>query len=603
MIATYRYIKKRQQQKQGEKPQTPPCQHGVVGKCETCTSEKSRARKYRWKILFCLMPSFFLASLDLTIVATALPFMASYFDRLNQLNWIVTAFTLTSAAFIPAFGQLADVFGRHASLQFAVSFMVVGSTLCAAAQNWPMLLLGRALQGISTAGIQNITLIILADSVSLKEQAVNTSIFQLMNGIGYSVGPVIGGYITNANWRYCFVLAVGMSVISIPCIWFLRNDLKPGKSAFLPGILTLDFGGMILFILGTGLIILGTAWGGSTYPWNSAAVIASLVIGSVLFVGFFFYEYLRRNHNPMIPYEVLRHKDVGLVSFIAAATGAALYSVFYFIGIYFTLVEAYPASKAGVQLLYYVPGLGAGVYAAIFLCNVWPRQTFWPLSVGTIIETVGIAVLTYAVSARHATLVNVMMVVAGAGTGMRFMPSNLHLAGMFSDQIASVYSILRFALPFGGTLALTIMGSVFQNKMSAFLGSNNVNPGASNNDAALQSIADLPEAQQLLIRDTGANATMWAFVSILPILGLSMIVSFLLGNVWIAPRKNTTENVEAPETETSATSQRQQTSRGQAIDSIYLVELITGNVQMKKRQFHTHQMEERIEEKSTAGDV
>ena len=404
-------------------------------------------------------------------------------DKFNQLNWIVTAFTLTSTAFIPVFGQLSDTFGRHSALQIAMWTLTIGSILCATAPVWSVLLLGRGLQGVGTAGVQNVAMIILADSVSLKEQAVNTSIFQLLNGIGYSVGPVIGGYIVDSNWRYAFVLCAGMGALSAFSILFLRKDLKPGTislsqpkngqtrlQALGSGFATLDFGGIFLFLFGVGLIILGTAWGGSTFPWKSGAVIASLVLGVLLLIAFGFYERqfepgrtLARKFPrtiPLIPFDMLKNKDVGLVCFVAAATGAALYSVFYFIGIYFTLVEAYPASRAGVQLLYYVPGIGVGVYSAIFLCTVTPRQTFWPLFSGTIVETAGIAALTYAIHERNSTLVNVMMGIAGAGTGVRFMPSNLHLAGMFRDRLAPVYSLLRFSLPFGGTLALTIMGSV-----------------------------------------------------------------------------------------------------------------------------------------------
>ncbi|KIW66967.1 hypothetical protein PV04_06247 [Phialophora macrospora] len=547
--------------------------------CPQCTQEKSRARKYRWKLLLCLTPAFFVASLDLTIVATALPQIASHFNRFNQLNWIVTAFTLTSTAFIPVFGQLADIFGRHATLQSAVVLLTIGSVLCAAAPDWAVLLLGRALQGIGTAGISNVVMIILADLVSLREQAVNTSIFQLLNGIGYSVGPVIGGYLTNSNWRYCFVLCASVSVLSIACIFLLRKELKPGKvsvshppvgqtrlQALASGFSTLDYGGIALFILGVGLVILGTAWGGSTYPWSSGAVLSSLIIGSIFVILFLVYEMLLSNDSgflarllprgttPMIPSSILRSKDVSLVCTIAFSTGSAIYSVFYFIGIYFTLVEAFEASHAGTQLLYYVPGIGVGVYLAIFVCNVYPRQTFPPLLLGTIVETAGISALAYAVKVRNETLVNVMMGVAGAGTGMRFMPSNLHLAGMFRDRLAPVYSVLRFAMPFGGTLALTIMGSVFQNQMSEYFGADavviNTNNGTSNatggtfnlhTQASLDLINDLPPATQEAIRSQGATATMWAFISILPILALSLLASLFLGNVWISKKKEQKE--------------------------------------------------------------
>ncbi|KAK4938538.1 hypothetical protein LTR10_021070 [Elasticomyces elasticus] len=605
------------------KMSTPPASKKP---CSQCVQEKSTTRKYRWKLMFCLLPAFFVASLDLTIVATALPQIASHFDKFNQLNWIVTAFTLTATAFIPVWGQVADIFGRHTSLQCAVVLLTIGSVLCAAAPDWPVLLLGRALQGMGTAGIQNVVMIILADSVSLKEQAVNTSIFQLMNGIGYSVGPVIGGYLTNADWRYCFVLCAGMSVISIGTIFVLRKDLKSGSvslsrpagnqtrlQALTSGLSTLDFGGITLFILGVGLVILGTAWGGSTFPWRSGAVISTLVLGALLICAFIAYESLFSpgrlltrllpRTKPMIPSSILSSKDVALVCSIAAATGAALYSVFYFIGIYFTLVEAYAASRAGTQLLYYVPGLGVGVYLAIFVCNVYPRQTFWPLFLGTIVETAGIATLSYGVKARNVTLVNVMMAIAGAGTGMRFMPSNLHLSGMFRDRLAPVYSLLRFSLPFGGTIALTIMGSVFQNQMSQYFGSNSVNGSIDvHNQASLEAIGNLPIAEQEAIRAQGATATMWAFISILPILGLSLVASMGLGNVWIPKRKSHDEDQEKGEVREDGLCSRHANlanlSAGESaveapsgvefISSSYLLALIRGNIRQLKRPAPSH---------------
>ena len=546
----------------------------------------------------------------------------------------MTAFTLTSTAFIPIFGSFADTFGRYFSLQFAIVILTIGSVLCAAAPEWGVLLFGRALQGIGTAGVQNVAMIILADKVSLREQAVNTSIFQLMNGLGYSVGPVIGGYLTNSDWRYCFVLNAGISVISFFSIFIIRNDLLPGKisvwrpsnnqtrlQALATGIATLDVGGSTLFILGVGLIILATAWGGSTYAWHSSAVIVPIVLGAVLLFCFVAWEILLAPHRflnrkfprtvPMIPASALVSKDLSLVCVIAAGTGAALYSVFYFIGIYFTLVEGYKASKAGTQLLYYVPGLGVGVYLAIFICNVSPRQTFWPLSLGTTVETTGIAVLCYAVKIRHEVLVNVMMGIAGAGTGMRFMPSNLHLAGMFRDRLAPAYSMLRFALPFGGTLALTIMGSVFQNQMADVFGSNDnssVSSSSSSNGTAtvnlhnqanLDNISLLPPEQQAAIRAQGATATMWSFISILPILVVTLLASLGLGNVWISKKKaSKSEEAAVAVAEPREDGKCARHARGVAaeqdaeapgsgveiLEGVYLLALLRGNVKSMKKK-------------------
>ncbi|KAL2835470.1 major facilitator superfamily domain-containing protein [Aspergillus pseudoustus] len=538
-------------------------------------AEKRRRRIYRWKLISSLFLPYMLATIDLTIVATAVPFIASHFNELDELNWIVTAFTLTSTALIPTFGQLADVFGRHATLQLATLLMLIGSVLCAAAQTWGMLLLGRALQGMSSAGLMTNIMIILADNVTLEENAKNNSIFAFVGGVAYSVGPVIGGYLTDSNWRYCFVISIPIAFVSHFIIFFLlRKELKPGTwarnpsqprfRAFLSALLTLDLVGTILFIFGVGLIILGTAWGGSTYPWVSSQVLAPLIVGGVCFFSFFGYEYILESgklariplfakQKPMLPYSMFKRLDTLWLAILQFAAGAAMYSVFYYVGVYFTLVLEYPASRAGVQLLYYIPGLGAGVYLAMFMCNIAPAQTFYPLALGTLLETLGLALVTWGISSKQTSIINGMMVLAGAGTGIRMMPANLHAAGIWPDRLAAALSLMRFALPFGGTVGITIMGSVFNNKLGAFtarLGSESAGggTGVSAQDLghgggdSLDFIAALPDALQEGVRNAGKDAIMWAYIAIMPILGISLVTGLFMGNVWIRKRgKKSTE--------------------------------------------------------------
>ncbi|KFZ19197.1 hypothetical protein V502_03789 [Pseudogymnoascus sp. VKM F-4520 (FW-2644)] len=605
------------------------------GNCTTCAAESRAAYLKSWGFLLGLLPAYFVASLELTIVATALPEIASHFNKFDQLNWPVTAFTLTSTAFIPVFGQLADTFGRHASLQSAAVISLIGSIMCAAAPSWPVLLLGRALQGIGAAGIDNVTMIILADQASLKEQAVNMSIFQLLNGFGYSVGPVIGGNLTKADWRYCFALCAAIVFLSLFTIFSLRGQLKPGKisvlhpsngqsrtKALVQGLSTLDYVGMFMFMAGVCLLIMGTTWGGATFPWDSAAVVSCLVVGGVLITLFVLFEYLLEPGRilsrlfprtiPMIPASLLHRKDIGIICFIAVGAGAAFYSIFYFVGIFFTLVEARTASEAGTKLLYYIPGLGIGVYAAIRCCNYWPGQTFWALFMGTIFQTAGIAALGAAVNLRDETFVAVMMALTGAGTGAIFMPSNLHLAGMFREHLAPAYSLMRFSLPFGGTIALAIMNSVFQNRLGDISGgtSGANNAGAANSQwrDSIDAIVSLPEALQGAIRSQASTAVMWAFISIVPIVALATVMAAFLGNVWI-PAETTSSNaivehtggtdengycekhaasnigssVAVPEAiemsqMNGADSKGTSTEAGRCISSIYLLELVRGRV-------------------------
>lgn len=264
------------------------------------------------------------------------------------MNWIVSAFNLTAATFIPAWGQIADIFGRHAAIQTALVLMLIGSSLCAGAPTnaFPMLLVGRALQGIGCAGIGMLTRVILADKVSLKENAKNNTIFALVGGLGYGFGPTIGGYLTQVTWRWCFILNVPIAVIGMVFGFFLLRPelLGPqnipgvddttelhGIKAFKIKLLTIDYGGQILFLFGMGLLVLALTWGGSYYPWSDVRVLAPLVIGFVTFSAFVVWEFLMApgrklatmfpQQTAMIPFKLIWSRNAGLLIYINFVTG------------------------------------------------------------------------------------------------------------------------------------------------------------------------------------------------------------------------------------------------------------------------------------------
>lgn len=201
--------------------------------------------------------------------------------------------------------------------------------------------------------------------------------------------------------------------------------------------------------------------------------------------------------------------------------------------------------------------MSAGVYLAIILCNTYPSQTFHPLTLGTLIETLGIALVTYSIRTQRTNILNGMMVLAGAGTGIRMMPATLHASGVWPNRIAAALSLMRFALPFGGTIGITAMGSVFNNKLSSGIaavpgldgGAGNVSAqglGSGEGRAAdsLDFVNGLPVSQQDGVRIAGRDAIMWAYIAILPILGISLVTGVFLGNVWIKPKKVTVEHLE-----------------------------------------------------------
>lgn len=278
---------------------------------------------------------------------------------------------------------------------------MVGSAVCTGSPThaFPALLAGRALQGAGAAGINMSVRVILADGVSLADYARNWSLFSLMAAIGYTVGPVAGGYLTAAGagaWRWCFAInlpvgALGMAAVPL----LLRRDLlgpqplpelegggaRAGGGAgarLLARLSTVDVPGQFLFLVGLGLFILALTWAGDgsagTYAWASAPVLAPLVIGAVLTAAWFGFEYsmappramsrLFKRQRPMMPWLLFEQRDISILFFVNFCLGMCLYSVMYFMDYYFQYVQGQSASDAGTGLLYFLPGL-AGEFSAV----------------------------------------------------------------------------------------------------------------------------------------------------------------------------------------------------------------------------------------------
>ncbi|KAF8422725.1 major facilitator superfamily domain-containing protein [Tirmania nivea] len=540
--------------------------------------EKKEVWKYRAKLFAGLVLPFFLNSIDVTIIATALPHIAADFGQLSQQSWIVTAFTITDTAFIPAFGQLCDVFGRHSVLQFALLLMWVGSALCAGAQTFWMLLFGRAITGVSSSGLLVVTTVVLSDKVSLKENALQNTLFSLIAGASFSVGPVIGGYLTSLHWRYCFGLSVPLSLIAhVLAYYCLRPILVKAQTerglsrtasgatvvhhrqlSFLQKMAVVDWEGLTLFLVACVCIILALSWGGATYAWDSPQIIVLLIVGVVFILLFMVVEkgmeengWLKewaasksdgswlKSRRAMIPLKLFDSKDVCILAFLNFAGGITLYSMFYFISVYFTIVAAYPPEKAGLQLLLYIPGLGGGVYAAMYMCNVYPAQTFPPIFLGTgLVIPIALGLLTHALNIRAEGFILGMMAMSGFGSGITIMPVPLHAIARKPKQLANIVATLQFFDPLGGTVALAIMSSVLNNKVGGSgigdLVEGSGRRGSSSNGNIMDKLT--PEDLEV-VKHAVKEGVRWAFLSILPIVVLAGILTWGLGNVNIDLKK------------------------------------------------------------------
>src|SRR6195952_4347808 len=227
-------------------------------------------------ILMSLMLTMFLAALDQTIVATALPTIGRQFHDVSNLSWVITAYLLASTAVAPVFGTLSDIYGRRAMIITALSLFVAGSILCALAPNMSVLILARGLQGLGGGGIMPIVQTVISDVVTPRERGQYQAYFSgvwTAAGIG---GPVLGGgFAEHLHWSMVFWITLPLGVVALATLL-----PKMRKIPVFHRKREVDWLGGILLMASAVVFMLVLTWGGTRFPWLSPTVLA-MVGGAV----------------------------------------------------------------------------------------------------------------------------------------------------------------------------------------------------------------------------------------------------------------------------------------------------------------------------------
>src|SRR3984885_13804445 len=246
-------------------------------------------------ILMSLMLTMFLAALDQTIAATALPTIGRQFGDVSSLSWVITAYLLASTAVAPVFGTLSDIYGRRATIIASMSLFIVGSVLCAVAPNMPMLIVARGLQGLGGGGILPIVQTVIADVVTPRERGQYQAYFSgvwTAAGIG---GPIIGGvFAEHLHWSMIFWINVPLGVASLAMLL-----PKMGKIPTFHRKRKVDWLGGLLLMASAVVFMLVLTWGGNRFAWASPVITA--MIGAAVALALAFVMHARRSDEPFLP--------------------------------------------------------------------------------------------------------------------------------------------------------------------------------------------------------------------------------------------------------------------------------------------------------------
>jgi EmrB/QacA subfamily drug resistance transporter len=411
-----------------------------------------------------LMLVLLLASLDQTIVSTALPTIVGDLGGISKLSWVVTAYLLASTIVGPLYGKLGDLYGRKIVLQSAIVIFLVGSALCGISQNMTELIVFRAIQGLGGGGLIVVTIAVVGDIVPPRDRGRYQGLFGAVFGVSTVIGPLLGGFfVDNFSWRWIFYINVPVGLIAfavIGTVFRARTDRTRH---------VIDYLGAVLLAGGLSAIVLYTSLGGTTYAWGSPWMIALVVGGVVLLAAFVLVE--GRAAEPIVPLELFRNRVFSVTSAVGFIVGLALFGAVTYLPLYLQDVKGHSPTTSGLLIVPMVAGLLITSIASGQLISRFGRYKPFPIA-GTAIMVVGLALLSRLQVDTSTLVAGAYMLVLGLGLGLVFQV--LVLAAQNSVDykylgVASSGSTLFRQI--GGSIGVAIFGAIFANRLASNLAS------------------------------------------------------------------------------------------------------------------------------------
>jgi EmrB/QacA subfamily drug resistance transporter len=459
---------------------------------DTATPPQPAAMNMNVRAIYgALMVVMLLASLDSTIVATALPTIVGEFGQLAHLSWIVTAYLLATTIVTPLYGKLGDLFGRKIVLQSAILLFLAGSALCGLSQSMGALIAFRALQGLGGGGLMVTITAVVGDLFSPRERGRYQGVFGGIFGLSTVLGPLIGGFfVEQLSWRWIFYVNLPLGFLALAVIGWAFTAPATRRQPHL------DLGGAALLgVMLTALILL-TSFGGSAVDWRSPEAVGLAGIALVALLGFVWVE--RLVAEPLLPLHLFGNRIFAIACAIGFIVGLALFGSITFMPLYLQVVKGVTPTGAGMALTPMMAGVLVTSIASGRLITRIGRYRLFPI-VGTALMTAALALLATLSIATTVTAACLYMVVLGLGLGMVMQVLVLVAQNAVPyENLGVATSATTLFRSIGGSIGVSLFGAVFAGELTTGLAGSLPHGAPVSIETAPAAIQALPSATRSL---------------------------------------------------------------------------------------------------------
>ncbi|MGG1877034.1 MDR family MFS transporter [Paenibacillus cisolokensis] len=405
-----------------------------------------------------LLLGIFMAAIDNTIVATAMPTIVRDLQGFEQFVWVTSVYMVAVMAGTPIFGKLSDMYGRKRFFIFGLIVFLIGSALCGMAGSMTQLIIFRAIQGIGGGALMPIAFTIVFDLFPPEKRGKMTGLLGAVFGTSSIMGPLLGAFITDSiGWEWIFYVNVPIGIISFILILTAYKETVSTRK------LRIDWTGATTLVGAVVCLMFGLELGGHTFAWDSPQIIGLFAGFVLLFLVFLFAE--TRASEPIISFEMFRKRLFASSNLVALCYGAAFIVATIYIPIFVSGVYGGSATNAGLILMPMMLGSVAGSQGGGLLATRIPFRSIMLLSVACFIA--GIFCLSTIGPETPRLLLTAYMVLTGFGVGFSFSVLSMAAIHNFdARQRGAATSANSFLRSLGMTVGITVFGIIQRNILS-----------------------------------------------------------------------------------------------------------------------------------------